>query len=131
MARVAGTIGNRGKILPVRIVLGDPDAKAKSCLTEDQANRLSGYMRRVVTEGTGREASKSGIPIAGKTGTAELNNQPAHAWFIGFAPYGSAARKKIAFSILIENGRYGGRAAAPAAAEIADGAAELGLIGRE
>ncbi len=131
MARVAGTIGNRGNLLPVRIVLGDADAKAKSCLTEDQASRLSGYMRRVVTEGTGREAGKSSIPVAGKTGTAELNNQPAHAWFVGFAPYGSAARKKIAFSILIENGRYGGRAAAPAAAEIANGAAEIGLIGRE
>jgi penicillin-binding protein A len=131
MARVAGAIGNRGKILPARIILGDLDGKAKSCLTEDQATRLSGYMRRVVTEGTGREANKSATPVAGKTGTAELNNQPAHAWFVGFAPYGTASRKKIAFSILIENGRYGGRAAAPAAAEITGSAAELGLIGRE
>jgi cell division protein FtsI/penicillin-binding protein 2 len=131
MARVAGTIGNRGRILPVRTMLGDLDGKAKPCLTEDQASRLSGYMRRVVTEGTGREANRSAMPVAGKTGTAELNNQPAHAWFVGFTPYGSASRKKIAFSIIIENGRYGGRAAAPAAAEIANGAAELGLIGRE
>jgi len=36
-----------------------------------------------------------------------------------------------AYAILIENGRYGGRSAAPAAAEIADAAVELGLIGRE
>jgi cell division protein FtsI/penicillin-binding protein 2 len=49
---------------------------------------------------------------------------------VGFAPYGSKA-KKIAFAILIENGRYGGRAAAPAAADIANAAADLGLIRRE
>jgi cell division protein FtsI/penicillin-binding protein 2/cell division protein FtsW (lipid II flippase) len=130
MARVAGAIGNRGRILPGRIVLGEPLPDATSCLAAEQAAKLSGFMRRVVTEGTGREANRSSVPIAGKTGTAELSNQPSHAWFVGFAPYGSGA-KKIAFAILIENGRYGGRAAAPAAADIADAAADLGLIGRE
>ena len=52
--------------------------------------------------------------MAGKTGTAELADAPSHAWFIGFAPYGGAPRK-IAFSVLVENGVYGGAAAAPAA----------------
>jgi cell division protein FtsI/penicillin-binding protein 2 len=130
MARVVGAIGNQGGIVPARIDLADPITAAKPCLNADQATRLSQYLRRAVTEGTGREANHAGVPVAGKTGTAELQNQPAHAWFVGFAPYGSKA-KKIAFSILIENGRYGGRAAAPAAAEIANAAAELGLTGRE
>ena len=79
-----------------------------------------------MTEGTGKAAAGSSVPIAGKTGTAELRNQPAHAWFVGFAPHGSP--KKIAFAILMENARYGGRAAAPVAAEIADAAAALGLF---
>ena len=130
MARVAGSVGNHGQVLPARILLGDTVPAAKPCLTKDQAARLSEYLRRVVTEGTGREANRSSVAVAGKTGTAELQDQPAHAWFVGFAPYGSGA-KKIAFAILIENGRYGGRTAAPAAAEIAAAAAELGLIGRE
>ena len=130
MARVVGSIGNKGQIVPGRIVLGESIQAANSCLTADQAARLSQYLRRVVTEGTGREANRGSVPVAGKTGTAEVQNQPAHAWFVGFAPYGSGV-KKIAFAILIENGRYGGQAAAPAASEIADAAVELGLIGRE
>ncbi len=130
MARVVGSIGNQGQVVAGRISLSDAVMAAKPCLSADQAARLAQYLRRAVTEGTGREANRAGVPVAGKTGTAELQNQPAHAWFVGFAPYGSSA-KKIAFSILIENGRYGGRAAAPAGAEIADAAAELGLIGRE
>ncbi len=130
MARVAGSIGNKGQIVPGRIVLGESVRPASQCLTADHAARLSQYLRRVVTEGTGREANRGSAPVAGKTGTAEVQNQPAHAWFVGFAPYGSRA-KKIAFAVLVENGRYGGQAAAPAASEIADAAVELGLIGRE
>ena len=81
----------------------------------------------MVTSGTGRRAGGASLPIAGKTGTAELAGAPSHAWFIGFAPYGSGARK-IAFSVLVENGVYGGTNAAPAAVEIVNAAAKLGLI---
>jgi len=126
MARVAAAIGNGGSILPVRIDLRSAVPAPDSCLTSQQAAILSRHLRRAVTEGTGTAAAGSSVPVAGKTGTAEVRNQPAHAWFVGFAPYGSL--KKIAFAILMENARYGGRAAAPAAAEIADAAAALGLF---
>jgi len=85
-------------------------------------------MREVVTSGTGRRAAGAVVPIAGKTGTAELADAPSHAWFIGFAPYGKSARH-IAFSILIENGQYGGTYPAAAASEIVAAALDLGLIG--
>jgi cell division protein FtsI/penicillin-binding protein 2 len=101
-------------------------AAPQTVLSPDSAQTLARFMREVVTGGTGRRAAGA-IPIAGKTGTAELTDAPSHAWFIGFAPYGSAGRK-IGFSVLIENGVYGGTAAAPAAAEIVDAAAKLGLI---
>ena len=69
--------------------------------------------------------------MAGKTGTAELADAPSHAWFIGFAPYGTpheGATRKIAFAVLVENGVYGGTNAAPAAAEIVNAAVKLGLV---
>jgi len=56
-----------------------------------------------------------------------LADAPSHAWFIGYAPYGPAARR-IAFSVLVENGVYGGTAAAPAGAEIVIAAVKLGLV---
>ena len=83
-------------------------------------------MREVVTSGTGRRAAAS-VPMAGKTGTAELQDAASHAWFIGFAPYGTAAHR-VSLSVLVENGVYGGTAAAPAAAEIVNAAVKLGLI---
>jgi cell division protein FtsI/penicillin-binding protein 2 len=65
--------------------------------------------------------------IAGKTGTAQLDGQPSHAWFVGFAPFGPAARR-IAFAVVIENAGYGGGSAAPAAGEIVDAASRAGLL---
>jgi cell division protein FtsW (lipid II flippase) len=127
MARVAGAISNQGRVVPSRIVMEDSKPEAKSCLAADRAAMLSQYLRSVVTDGTGREANKAKVAIAGKTGTAELKDHPAHAWFVGFAPYGLGA-KKIAFAVLIENGRYGGKVAAPAAADLVNAAIELGLI---
>jgi peptidoglycan glycosyltransferase len=83
-------------------------------------------MRDVVTSGTGRGANIPDLPIAGKTGTAELEHAPSHAWFIGFAPYNRP--RKLAFAVLIENGEYGGTAAAPLAAELMKEAKSMGYF---
>jgi len=128
MARVAATVANGGSMPQGRWLSDETNARTGApveVLGADLAGTIGRYMREVVTSGTGRSAAAS-VPIAGKTGTAELADAPSHAWFIGFAPYGGA--KKIAFSVLVENGVYGGTAAAPAAAQIVDAAAKLGLI---
>jgi cell division protein FtsI/penicillin-binding protein 2 len=129
MARVAATVATGGAMPQGRWIADETNprtAPPQTVLTADAAATLGKFMREVVTSGTGRRAESS-VPIAGKTGTAELAGAPSHAWFIGFAPYGAGPRK-IAFSILMENGVYGGAAAAPAAAQIAEAALELGLI---
>jgi peptidoglycan glycosyltransferase len=83
-------------------------------------------MREVVTAGTGRALAGHAVPIAGKTGTAEINGARAHAWFVGFAPYGPAPR--IAFAVIVENAGYGGRVAAPLAGEVVSAARAQGLL---
>ena len=86
-------------------------------------------MRRVVTEGTGaRYLSGISPAIAGKTGTAEVKDKGSHSWFIGYAPYEAPSGRKIAFGVLVEHGGYGGRLAAPAAGEIVEAAAQLGVL---
>jgi cell division protein FtsI/penicillin-binding protein 2 len=129
MVRVAATVANNGAMPQGRWLDGENNGRVAppaAVLSSDAATTLGRFMREVVTTGTGRRAAAS-VAVAGKTGTAELAGAPSHAWFIGFAPYGGAARK-IAFSVLVENGVYGGTAAAPAAAEIVDAAVKMGLI---
>jgi cell division protein FtsW (lipid II flippase) len=128
MARVAATVANGGLMPQGRWITDETNARTgapQQVLGADTAATLGRFLREVVTAGTGRSAAAS-VPVAGKTGTAELADAPSHAWFIGFAPYGGT--KKIAFSVLVENGVYGGTAAAPAAGQIVDAAAKLGLI---
>jgi cell division protein FtsI/penicillin-binding protein 2 len=131
MARVAATIANGGSAPQGRWIVDETNQRVQPpevLLPPELANQLAGYMRGVVTSGTGRVLSGSPVPIAGKTGTAELAKDPSHAWFIGFAPYGGKSPKKIAFAVLVENGQYGGTAAAPIAGEIVAAAHQLGLI---
>jgi cell division protein FtsW (lipid II flippase) len=85
-------------------------------------------MRGVVTEGTAAAfLATVQPPMAGKTGTAEVQDKRSHSWFIGFAPFGAAGRR-IAVAVIVEHGGYGGRLAAPAAGEIVRRAAALGLL---
>jgi cell division protein FtsW (lipid II flippase) len=129
MARVAATIAHGGSIPFGRWVTDQANPRLdapQAILSPELSSQVGEYMRAVVTTGTGRSANLAEIPMAGKTGTAELDHAPSHAWFIGFAPYGGA--HKLAFSVLIENGQYGGTAAAPLAADVMKSAKALGYL---
>jgi cell division protein FtsW (lipid II flippase) len=127
MARVAAAIGNGGKTQTVGLIAG-VTTQGQQVFLPEHARLLAAAMRAAVTGGTGKALKDLPIPVAGKTGTAELSARPSHAWFAGFAPYGSSARKRIAFAVIVENGRYGGRVAAPLAGEIITAAARQKLI---
>ena len=126
MARVAAAIATDGAIRDVRIDAAATAPVPHPFLSGETARTLARYMRDVVLDGTGRSLRSSAVAIAGKTGTAELSGAPSHSWFIGFAPYGAAARR-VAVAVVLENAGYGGAAAAPAAGEIIEAAAALGL----
>ena len=85
---------------------------------------LAGVMESPL--GTGYRARSEKIPIAGKTGTAQVVSIPKkgkklpyiykdHAWFAGFAP---VHNPKIVVVVLIEHGGHASSTAAPIAKEI-------------
>jgi penicillin-binding protein A len=127
MARVVAAIAADGVVRDVRLDSGGARGPAQTFVSGAVARLLARYMRDVVLTGTARTLRDHAVPIAGKTGTAEVSGAPSHAWFVGYAPYG-AASKRIAVAVIIENAGYGGAAAAPAAGEIVTAAAQLGLV---
>jgi cell division protein FtsI/penicillin-binding protein 2/cell division protein FtsW (lipid II flippase) len=132
MARVAATIAAGGRMPQGRWMAGDGNPRQDApldVLAEPQAAFLATAMRRVVTEGTARRVmASSAIEMAGKTGTAQLDRGTPHAWFIGFAPFDGTPERRLAFAVVVENGGYGGRIAAPIAREVVEAAKELGLL---
>ncbi len=129
IARLAATIANGGSTPPFRWFQSkERPSGARRVLADYNAELIAEAMRMTVLEGTGTVASSSAVPIAGKTGTAEVDGQASHAWFAGFAPYRRTNGRAIAFSILIENGGYGGAATAPLAVDIVTAARDLGLL---
>jgi len=129
MARVAAAVAAGGRVLPVRWITAPASAEAEPAarfLSPAAAKELAGYMREVVTTGTGKTLLANATPIAGKTGTAEVDGARAHSWFAGFAPAGGS--HPIAFAVIVENAGYGARAAAPIAGEIVNAARSIGLL---
>ena len=127
IARVAAALGSDGTIREAPIVSGVNPTVNTEFLPAAEAHTLASYLREAVVAGTGRQLKDHPARIAGKTGTAEVDEANPHAWFAGFAPYGPATRR-IAFAVVLENAGYGGIAAARVAGEVATVAISLGLI---
>ncbi|GAB3983854.1 hypothetical protein GCM10029978_091780 [Actinoallomurus acanthiterrae] len=116
MAGVAAGVADGTWRPPVLVTQPAVPQKAKaSRLDSSVRSSLADMMRAVVTSGTAKPA---GLPAgtAGKTGTAEYgaaqgkDKKPkTHAWFIGF-------RGDVAFAVVVEDGGFGAKAAAPIAA---------------
>jgi cell division protein FtsI/penicillin-binding protein 2 len=131
MARVAATVAAGGHMPYGRWVTDDSNQRVQTpqdVLDSAGASFIAQAMRLVVTQGTATKLRDTKPLVAGKTGTAELEGENSHSWFIGFAPYDKSASDRIAFSIIIENGGYGGRAAVPAAGLLVNAARELNII---
>jgi cell division protein FtsW (lipid II flippase) len=130
MARIVAAIARDGRVPQARWTVDrNPGTPVEPrLLPAADAALLSRYMREVVTAGTGRVLAGNPTPIAGKTGTAEVDDGRAHSWFAGFAPYGGGAQPRIAFAVIVENAGYGARSAAPIAGEIVTAARDLRVI---
>ena len=129
MAMVAATVANHGVLMKpylVQRVLA-PGGKAivrtrprryARVMSPQVASELNAMMQAVVTGGTGPAAAIPGIPVAGKTGTAETGRGDIYtAWFIAFAP---ANNPRVAIAVVVENqpGGFGGKVSAPIAKDV-------------
>jgi penicillin-binding protein A len=117
MATVAATIANNGKRMDPRIEM-DAGPQGNRAVSARTARQLTAMMEDVVAGGTGIAAQISGVRVAGKTGTAEVDvngKRREHAWFIAFAP---VEKPVVAIAVVAELGGVGGRVAAPVARQI-------------
>ncbi len=63
---------NGARVAPTMLALGaGAEVERTEIFTPAVTRQLMVYLRAVVTEGTGRAANVPGLPVAGKTGTAE------------------------------------------------------------
>jgi cell division protein FtsI/penicillin-binding protein 2 len=132
MAIVAATIGMHGR--RPRPTLGARTIRpAVQAISPRVARTVERLMLGVVRSGTGTSAAIPGVPVAGKTGTAELrqtvcsgsqqtsgcgaSSDPRNtdAWFAAFAP---AARPRLAVCVMLVGAGAGGSTAAPIAREV-------------
>ena len=81
-------------------------------ISEDTADRVLEVLVGVVENGTGTSAAVDGVTVAGKTGTAENENEEDNSWFVGIAPAGEDDEASVVVAIIIENGGSGAAAAA-------------------
>lgn len=128
MALVVCAVVNNGNIPTPHLLLrvesptGDilqqePDGFwTTNVMRPETAQQVRDMMITVVQSGSGVRAAVSGLTIGGKTGTAEVEGQQPHAWFIGFAENGNST---LAISVLVENGGEGADVAAPIFAQVA------------
>lgn len=82
-------------------------------------NIIRDDLRQVVSDGTAKSAFEGfpldTIPVAGKTGSAEMYGKQASAWFVAYAP---ADKPQYVVVVTIEEGGHGVSAAAPVARKI-------------
>ena len=128
MAMVAAGIANGGVVMRPYVVerVTAPDGSTVTrtkpkmysrAVSPQTAAELTQMMEQVVQAGTGTAAQIPGVPVAGKTGTAETGATGVNTTsFISFAP---ADHPKVAVAVFLENQHgVGGRTAAPIAKTI-------------
>jgi peptidoglycan glycosyltransferase len=129
MAMVAATIANHGLTMRPQLIekVLAPGGKTIAHLRREElgraikretADELTRMMELVVTGGTGTAAQIPGVPVAGKTGTAEVGRGNIHTtWFASFAP---ATAPRVAIAVVVENqlNGFGGTISAPIAKRV-------------
>ncbi len=128
LANYIATVANGGTLLKPHLIWKTQDSEGNIIKEYGREikgeNVVDGYnmeivkrgMREAVIGGTAQELASLPVEVAGKTGTAQFdNNEKTHAWFTAFAPYNNP---EIALAVLVEGGGEGHEVAVPIAREI-------------
>ena len=154
MALVASTVANRGMLMNPflvkeiktgdgkKILFSSQPVETGRSLKDTTTEKLRKLMVDVMERGTGKDVKKiyfeegkyttstgdnnlKVIPVAGKTGTAEVgdkngngsidSDEKPHSWFVGFAP---ADNPEVAIAVVAENQGFGSLTAAPIGVDV-------------
>jgi penicillin-binding protein 2 len=123
-----GAIANGGKVMRPHVlsqVLGEdgkatrsfkPDVAFDSKVPASDLAIMDSALRTVTLDGTAADAFNGfEVPVAGKTGTAQVAKKDDYAWFVGYAP---AEDPEYVVAVVVEQGGHGGSVAAPAARSV-------------
>lgn len=129
-AMIVSTIANGGLMMKPYLIDSVENYKGKrvkkfspasynTLMTSDEVDTLTGYMRKVVTQGTAADYfAGADYEAAGKTGTAEYaNGEHDFSWFIGFT---SVDHPEVAVSIVVEESDVNGVKATAIARKLFD-----------
>lgn len=102
-----GWKGSDGSVMPF-----EPEIARKLGYSEEviQVLRKAAVMVVEGELGTARGSRIPGIPMGGKTGTAQNPHGNEHAWFVGYAP---AEAPEIVGCVIVEQAGHGSAVAAP------------------
>ena len=115
MAVLVGRLASSGRMPDPEFVLFPPEQAIQPAplpFSEGDLSWMRGALQETVDRGTGKAAALAGIPVAGKTGTAQNPHGEDHAWFMAYAP---AEDPAVAIAIIVENAGSGSSEAAPLA----------------
>jgi penicillin-binding protein 2 len=135
LARAYSLLANGGRPITPYLVPRPRVETAEPVVDSDDLNLVNAGLEAVVHGPKGTARRFAAIPMAGKTGTAQVArlqegvdadelapNLRHHAWFAGWAPLDEP---KLVVAVIVEHGGDGGRVAAPIAAAVIKAA--LGL----
>ncbi|MCK5879111.1 MAG: penicillin-binding protein 2 [Holophagae bacterium] len=121
-ASMTASIANNGTLLIPHLInkTGKEWIRGKVDLPDRYFKTVKRGMRMMVTGGTGVALSGLGLPIAGKTGTAQTVSGVDRralelSWFVGFAP---VRDPEIVIAVIAEKGGHGTDTAVPIASKI-------------
>ena len=140
MAAIAGGGIYRPPVLVKSLLMSDgtpvegsgDSAGERRAMSEKTAETLRGFLRGVVTDGSGHKAMPTLTSAGGKTGSAQTGQYGAdgkelvQAWFVGYFP---AEEPRCAVTVLYEGGVFGSERSAPIFARIADAMTREGYAG--